>query len=228
MLGRSSFARSGRTNVPLLALGLALAAGVPAFAGSVTDPAGDFISSYSAALPKNGDLDVVSAEVTFSGSLFHFSATMNGTIGTTPHALYVFGLNRGAGTARFAAIGRDGVLFDSVVLLSTDSAVPSRYNDLIVAANSRNLLPSEFSLGGNQLSADLPVSLFKSQGFDPQDYTWNLWPRVGAGNNNQISDFAPDNSMARTTPVPEPTSVLLCAVGGFFLAGMARRRKAHV
>lgn len=61
------------------------------------DPAGDFLSSYVG--PKGGDLDVAAAQVTFTGTDFLFSATMNAPIGTTPQAFYVFGVDRGAGAA---------------------------------------------------------------------------------------------------------------------------------
>jgi len=49
-------------------------------------------------------------------------------------------------------------------------------------------------IAGNDLRITVPATLLPTRGFSPALYTANLWPRVGAGNNNQIADFAPDNS----------------------------------
>jgi hypothetical protein len=78
-------------------------------------------------------------------------------------------------------------------------------------------------ISGDTISAAaLPLSLFPSTGLQPGDYTWNLWPRVGLGNNKQITDFAPDASNARVD-VPAPTSSsLLC------LAALMMRRRVPV
>ncbi|HEY1017256.1 MAG TPA: PEPxxWA-CTERM sorting domain-containing protein, partial [Herpetosiphonaceae bacterium] len=51
---------------------------------------------------------------------------------------------------------------------------------------------------------------------------FNLWPRNGVGNNNQISDFAPDN--ANITGVPEPGAWALMILG-FAAAGLGLRRR---
>ncbi len=75
----------------------------------------------------------------------------------------------------------------------------------------------------------LPLALLApaTAGFeaDPSHYTWNLWPRVGLGQNNQISDFAPDGSKLgfQITAVPEPqTHALLLA--GLGLIGATLKR----
>src|SRR5207302_5257972 len=95
-------------------------AGAPgvARAGFITDSTGDFISSYGGR--HNGDLDVVGAEVQFDGVNFYLHAVLNGAVGTSNGAIYVFGFNRGAGTAGFASIGINGVLFDRVIVLNNN------------------------------------------------------------------------------------------------------------
>jgi hypothetical protein len=190
-------------------LGLVLAV-TPAAARAdiVTDPVGDFIPSFAGR--HNGDLDVVSAEVRFDGSSFFLRATMNGAIGTTSSGLYVLGFNRGAGTAGFAAIGIDKMLFDRVIVINNNDTSPTAG---VTVSHS-----------GNDLFATIPLAaVLPSTGFAPRDYTWNLWPRdpvntVGAA---AISDFAPDNSNAALTVVPAPPAVVLAGIGA---AGLWGRR----
>ncbi len=90
----------------LAALGLALAA-APAVATPITDPAGDFLSSFAG--PHNGDLDVLSAEALFDGVNFTFRSTENGPIGTTAEGLFVWGIDRGLHNQFFVSF-RPGVL----------------------------------------------------------------------------------------------------------------------
>ena len=208
----------------LLATALLLSAscGV-ARADFVTDPTGDFLAGYVG--PRAGDLDVLSAGVTFDGTRFVLSATMNGTIGTTAGALYVWGVDRGAGTARFPTLA-PGVTFDSVVSLqavrdATGALVGAGTVTLIVGGGSTTLTASDVLISGNTITATVLASALPSQGFTPANDTFNLWPRVGTGNNNQISDFAPDNSNLRASSVPEPSSLLLGGVAG--LGGLAWR-----
>jgi hypothetical protein len=91
---------------------------LPAGPVTITDPVGDFIPAFSGTY--SGDIDVVSASVTFDGTDFHFSATLDGTIGTLSTSLYVIGVNRGAATMNFAAppINLPGVVFDTVVTMT--------------------------------------------------------------------------------------------------------------
>ncbi len=178
----------------------------------ITDAVNDFLPSYTAG-PRNGDLDVTSVDVTFNGSRFVLTATLNGALGTTPGALYVLGVDRGAGTARFGAIA-PGVLFDAVVVLRADATGTV---NRIVGGGTSNLAPGDVTVSGNTLTASVPASFLPSLGRAEADYTFNLWPRLGASNNNQIADFAPDNSNIGATAVPEPSSVVLSSLGGLIL-----------
>jgi hypothetical protein len=59
---------------------------------AIVDPVGDFLPSYTAAFPKNADLDAVSADVIYNSSAhtFTLTGTMNGVVGVaTPSAAYV-------------------------------------------------------------------------------------------------------------------------------------------
>ena len=163
---------------------------VPARPSLVTDAPGDFVAGYAG--PRAGDVDVRSFETVYDGTNFVLTATMNAALGATPGALYVFGFNRGTGTARFGALAT-GVLFDVAVVARPDGTG---------AVGTAALPAGSVVVSGSTLRVTVPGSLLPPQGFSPPQYTVNLWPRVGTGNNDQISDFAPDNSNApvRTTP----------------------------
>jgi hypothetical protein len=210
---------SRRLLLTAAALSASLLTANAAFAAPFVDPVGDFIPSFVG--PHNADLDVVTSEVTLQGSQFVFNATLAGAVGSTPGALYVLGLNRGAGTPRFPVIA-PGVLFDEVVAVTGAGATTVR--DLI--SGTVTTLPSAAtSINGNSLLVTFPTSLTPSLGFALSDYTWNLWPRTGAGNDNQISDFAPDNSNVKVTvsAVPEPATAAMLLAGALGFMGARRR-----
>lgn len=200
------------------ALSAFVAITVTSFAFALDDPANDFISTYTG--PQAGDVDVLSASVGFDGSDYIFNATMNGTVGTTTGALYVWGFNRGQGTARFSPgiPGTEDILFDSVVLMRPDTTMTV---NRIVGGGSTNFGLGSVVINGASISARVAATELPSLGFSLDKYTWNLWPRVGTGNNNQISDFAPDHTNAAVDVVPEPGSLLVLSLG--LLA--VRRRK---
>ena len=190
-------------------------------AHAVSDPTNDFLAGYGGS--HNGDLDVVSATVTYNNAthLFDFTATLNAPVATTASAFYVWGIDRGAGTEKFntgsAPIGA-GVKFDTVVIFRLDGT----------AAAGGKTLANDVMWSGNTITGSIPDSLLPSMGFAFADYTWNLWPRDGTVTGNAaISDFAPDASDADVTAVPEPGSLAMLGLGGLLLAAVVRRRKSR-
>ena len=206
---------------PLL-LAAALLAGTAAQA-SIVDAGGDYVVGYTGS--QLGDLDVVAASAVLNTDTgdFKLSGTMAANIGTSAGGFYVWGVNRGTGTARFAGNGIGGVLFDMVVILNADGS--GRINDLVGGLPAYLFGAGTAQISGATISIDLDMSLLPSRGFAAGDYTWNLWPRDSAApaGFGQISDFAPDNSNFVTQTVPEPASALL-VLAALGLAGTARRR----
>jgi hypothetical protein len=189
---------------------------------SVDDAKGDFLATFGGSHAST-DLDVLSASAFYNAStdLFTISATMDGNIGSTATGLYVWGVNRGAGTAGFAANGITGVRFDRVILLRADGTG--------TVAGAGNLAPGSVTISGKTITATISGSLLPSTGFTNKlDYTWNLWPRdTSAPGFSAISDFAPNNSNFTTTPVPEPSTAVLSVLGlGGLLAWRRRQSKS--
>lgn len=206
------------TSAALALLGLPLASQA---LNSINDPKGDFLATFAGSAAST-DLDVLSATVTYNPGtdLFTLSATMDGAIGSTASGFYVWGVNRGAGTAGFANIGISGVRFDRVVILRPDGTG---------AVGGVGALPSgSVTIAGNTITGVVSGSLLPGTGFGNKlDYTWNLWPRDGAfAGTAAISDFAPNNANFTATPVPEPGTAVLSALG---LAGLLawRRRQSN-
>jgi len=160
------------------------------------DSINDFLPSYTG--PRNGDLDVANAEAGYTGCEFLLYANLADDIGTTIGGFYVWGFNRGAGTARFGNQA-PGVLFDSVVVINLNAGRISNVIDLTATPPTSTVLPNaNIAVNGRNLLVRVPTALLPSKGFAPSRYAVNLWPRfqVGAAGNNltDISDFAPDNS----------------------------------
>lgn len=192
-----------------------------AHAAVISDPVGDFLPSFTGA--PTPDRDVVSASAELAGNTFTFSGTFNGAVGSTDGTVYVFGVNRGQGTARFGAIASN-VLFDSVVVVTPGS--PTVVRGLLAGEGTTTLAPGATTVSGNSLSVAFADSLLPSVGFAAAQYTVNLWPRSGLGDNSQIADFAPDNSNFGVT-VPEPASLALLGFGMIGLAAMRRGRPSR-
>jgi len=151
-----------RTAAPLSAGALALFGLLfcvgPTRATTIVDPADDFLSSYTG--PQNGDMDVLTASAAIDGSALHLGATLNGPLGTTAGAIYVFGIDRGTNNAPFGAF-RPGVLFDEVVIASAGGTGTVR--DLVSGAATA-LPGGAIGMTGSHLTVDVPVSLLPSEG----------------------------------------------------------------
>ena len=210
----------------LLAAAFSAAITTPAAAATVVDPAGDFLATYSG--PQTGNLDVLSASATINGTNLFLSAVLNGPVGASG-SLYVFGINRGAGTARFAggspSVGAS-VLFDAVAVLFPDGTGRIATFPAAGAPTITNL-PGAVTVSGNTISGTFALSLLPSTGFDPTNYTYTLWSRqrvnpAADGTNAEIADFAP---AVLATAVPEPGSWLMMLLGFGVIGTLLRRGK---
>jgi hypothetical protein len=188
----------------------------------ITDRPGDFLATFAGSSAST-DLDVLSASVFYNAGtdVFTLTATMSGAVGSTATGLYVWGVNRGAGAAGFAANGITGVRFDRVILLRPDGTG--------TVAGAGALPGGSVMLSGNTITATVSGSLLPSTGFaNKLDYTWNLWPRDSAfAGFTAIADFAPDNANFTATPVPEPSTAVLSLLGLGGLLAWRRRRQSN-
>jgi hypothetical protein len=188
-------------------------------AATISDPANDFLPTFQGT--HDGSLDVLSLTATFDGTAFHVSATENGDIAAFANGLFVLGFNRGAAIANFGSIGHGGVIFDSVITLTSAGVTGGR--DLV--ANSPISLPAgAATISGSTFTIDIPLSALPSEGLAPTRYGINLWPRDAsvAPGNSQIADFAPDNS---DLAVPEPMSLGLLSTAMIGLVVAKRRSR---
>lgn len=208
----------------LAGMSIFLVGAEPGSATVVSDPSNDFLPTFAG--PHNGDLDVVAANVTFDGSNLDFTATMNDALALSPGAVYVFGINRGQGTAKFGNIGAGGVLFDSTFVINQSGI--GVVNDLINHTSTTISGAGAVNLVGSTITGVVPVSDLPSEGFSPSQYQYNIWPELGAANpgNTEISDFAPNNSDALVSvAAPEPATMSLVGATALIALGLLRRRK---
>jgi hypothetical protein len=205
----------------------AILAAAPAGATMVTDPAGDFLSTYTG--PTNTDLDIRSVTVFIDKSNdFVLSATMNGPLGQTANADYVFGVNTGSGLPLFGP-SENKVLFDSAVVLNTGhGSNPSLVASNLLAPGGPTVTvigsgagTGSVTVSGDTITGIIPEALLPGS-FAAGQYGFNLWTRIGITDNfpTNFADFAPDNGTF--TAVPEPAGWALM-IAGFSVMGAALR-----
>jgi hypothetical protein len=210
----------------------------------VTDAANDLLATFVPGdAASHADVDVTSTEVTLNKitNQLVFTATHVGNIGSSlnnagaPGAVYVWGLDRGQGTERLAAIVNN-VFFDSVVVLNADNT--GFFLDLVAPAGTppAPLAAGAVTSSGGTITGFVPVSIIPSLagGFALEDWTWNLWPRFIFNPANgaiftdaAVSDFAPDARNARLSivQVAEPGALALLGLGLALAAIGSSRRK---
>ncbi len=201
----------------LAAFALAVGLAPSATATVIADPAGDFLATYTG--PQGADLDVTSLKIGMSGGNLNVHTVLNGNVGLTPGGFYVYGVNRGAGVAGFAALGLDRVLFDSVVIIRQDRS------GTIVIGGVPTVIANFATFASNMIDFTIDPALLPSTGFTPDRYGWNLWPRAPGGGFANISDFAPNN--ATIAAVPELASWAMMLSGFALAGGILRRRPSH-
>lgn len=194
-------------SVVLLTLGLLLVGPLDCVdANPIPDPVDDVLPTYAGALAPG--MDVVSHQVTLAGDRLVFFGQMAGPIAPTQAigGLYLYGIDRGRGTPRFLGsaappvIGPN-VLWDAIVRINPNGT--GLVNN-VIAGIVTPLDPADISIDGNEFIASVPVSLLlPAADRPPCEWTYNLWPRNGIGQNVQVSDLAPDDGNSPVQTVPE-------------------------
>lgn len=206
----------------LIALAAMSCAGI---AHGATDPAGDFLATFAGA--PSPDLDFTSAEARFDGVNFNLSLGLAGPATGSPNVLHIWGINRGAGTARLNALSDPDldptVRWDALAVLLGDGTLRVV---TFPQAGPPTITPIAGGavINGAAITTAVPLALLPTRGFAPTSYTFQLWSRLRVnpaldGTNAEIADFGPRLFAA----VPEPSSWAVLVVG-FGLIGAAIRR----
>jgi hypothetical protein len=207
-----------------------LAVAIPAKAGLVLDPQGDWYSAVAAT--HRADLDVKWADGIYADGVgWKVTAAMYGNIDPSQLGQYVWGFGRGSAAAVAPFPGEPNVKFDSVLSVNPHDGVASvRLFDTSV---SKALAADQFGFTGDTLWAFIPAAYLPTVagGVNDDNFTWNLWPRLPGGTATNISDFAPENAMEPFTTVPgstvpEPATLALLGTALPALGLALRRRTA--
>jgi len=182
-------------------------------ANAIIDDRDDLLVTYTGL--RSPAMDIVSAGVVYDPKLrsVSFFGVSDGPIGTGSEIIHIFGINRGKGTERLSngdnpSIGK-GIFFDLALILWNNGT--GQLNDFV--SGSSVTLPKGTAIikGSRIIVKDLPIRFFPSQGFDPENYTWNYWLRSGLGQSNQISDFVPNSHNTKVQLAPFPSTIDLIA-----------------
>ena len=231
MFPRSRLCRRALPAGTLIAVGLLLASPHSAArAALIFDPAGDILPTYTGALLPG--MDVLAHEVLVQEDRLIFFGRMAGPIAPTQAigGLYLFGLDRGQGTPRFLGAAAPpvigpNVLWDSIVRINPDGT--GLFNNALAGVVTP-LAAADISINGSEFTASVPLSLLLPNAIlPPEQWTYNLWPRNGIGQNVQVSDLAPDDGNSPVQLVPEPASLGLSGLGALGLLGYGWRRRGN-
>jgi hypothetical protein len=196
-----------QASAALFALGLLLMEPL-AFvrADEISDSEGDFLATFTG--PQNPGLDVVGHSVTLVGDRAIFYGRMAGPIAPTAAigGLYLYGVDRGQGTTRFLGgtpIIGPNVRWDLIVRINPNGTglVNNQVAGVITPLN-----PADIAIEGNELIASVPLALLMPSATRPPcEWTYNLWPRTAiiVGQNQHVSDLAPDDGNSPVQTVPE-------------------------
>jgi hypothetical protein len=187
----------------LVAGGLRSAQGV-----EIPDAPGDFLPTYTG--PHDPGLDALAHEVVLSGDRVIFYGRVAGPVAPTQAigGLYIFGVDRGLGTPRFLSgtpqMGPN-VLWDLVVAVRPNGT--GLVNNPLTGV-ATPLDPADITIDGDELIARVPLSLLLPAATRPTcEWTYNFWPRNGLipGQNQHVSDLAPDDGNSPVQSYPEVT-----------------------
>jgi hypothetical protein len=183
----------------------------------ISDPVGDFLPTYTGVQAPG--LDVVAHEVVLieeQGRMV-FYGKMAGSVAETQDVggVYLIGVDRGQGTPRFLRPGNSppvigpNVVWDSLVVIRARGS--AEFINALTGARAP-LDPADIAINGDEFTVSVPLSVMQPDSTrPPQEWTYNLWPRNGIGNNVQVSDLAPDdgNSPVQTIAPARVASVVI-------------------
>ena len=130
---------------------------------TVTDPTGDFLCGCTGA--RDGDMDVIGTSGTSgtydtAAQTFTIVAAMNGAVGVTSTAAYVWGVNTGSGPATLGgSLGLTGAVFNKTIAITPRGTI--------------NLAGRTATVNGAMLAQVLPLSALPAamNGFTAADYS---------------------------------------------------------